>query len=173
MSFASSPNVTLSPSGSGLSANVSLETYLYGGAAAAPATTPVVPGTDTTSTATTSTNTTSTGASARTTFAATVRPPAAVTEFPLPSSGSVVFGLAKGPDGAVWFTETRNYIGRISPTGTVTFKDGATPLGSAPVDPATHTATITLGAGLGFAGLRSATGHENSECEMRNAELRW
>ena len=55
-------NVTLSPSGGGLSANVSLETYLYGGAAAAPATTPVAPGTDTT--ATTSTDTTSTGASA-------------------------------------------------------------------------------------------------------------
>jgi Tfp pilus assembly protein PilO len=58
-------NVTLSPSGAGLSANVSLETYIYGGgAAAAPATTPAVPSTDTTSTDTTSTDTTSTGASA-------------------------------------------------------------------------------------------------------------
>src|SRR6266478_5074812 len=32
-------------------------------------------------------------------------------------------------------------------------------------------ARFALGAGLGLAGLRSGTGHENSECEMRNAKL--
>jgi virginiamycin B lyase len=43
-----------------------------------------------------------------------------VTEFPLPNAGSNPWGIATGPDGAVWFTEFgRNTIGRITTAGVV------------------------------------------------------
>jgi streptogramin lyase len=60
------------------------------------------------------------------------RPAAAqsITEFPLPVAGSVPFGIAAGPDGALWFTEyvagsngapnTASRIGRITTAGAVT-----------------------------------------------------
>jgi hypothetical protein len=38
-----------------------------------------------------------------------------VTEFPVPTAGSTPFGIASGPDGALWFTEqSANKIGRIT-----------------------------------------------------------
>lgn len=55
-------SVTLSPSGTGLQAQVTIDTYVYGGTPAPAATTPVETGTDTTTTGTT--DTTSTSASA-------------------------------------------------------------------------------------------------------------
>ncbi len=42
--------------------------------------------------------------------------PPAITEFPIPTSGAAPFGVAAGPDGAVWFTEFyANQIGRVAP----------------------------------------------------------
>src|SRR5262249_27559025 len=50
----------------------------------------------------------------------TAVPPAA-TEFALPTANSVPQGIARGPDGNLWFTEfTSNRIGRITPAGQVT-----------------------------------------------------
>jgi streptogramin lyase len=44
-----------------------------------------------------------------------------VTEYPIPTAGSVPVGIAPGPDGAVWFTErSGNKIGRISMEGLIT-----------------------------------------------------
>jgi streptogramin lyase len=44
----------------------------------------------------------------------------AIMEFPLPSAGSAPWGIATGPDGALWFTESgRSRIGRITTTGVV------------------------------------------------------
>src|SRR5438445_526268 len=43
-----------------------------------------------------------------------------VTEFPVPTPGSVPAGIAAGPDGALWFTESSgNQIGRITTSGSV------------------------------------------------------
>ena len=45
------------------------------------------------------------------------------TEFPIPTAGSGPTGITTGPDGALWFTETRlagNKIGRITTAGVVT-----------------------------------------------------
>jgi uncharacterized repeat protein (TIGR01451 family) len=48
-------------------------------------------------------------------------PTGTVTEFPLLTTGSEPFGIAAGPDGNLWFTESiANQIGRITPQGTVT-----------------------------------------------------
>ena len=46
----------------------------------------------------------------------------AITEFPVLTAGSNPSGIAAGPDGALWFTETNAYgaIGRITTTGSVT-----------------------------------------------------
>ncbi len=42
--------------------------------------------------------------------------PPAITEFPIPTPGAAPFGVAAGPDGAVWFTEfNANQIGRVAP----------------------------------------------------------
>ena len=44
-----------------------------------------------------------------------------ITEFTLPSAGSVPNGIAAGPDGNVWFAEySGNRIGRITPAGIIT-----------------------------------------------------
>jgi streptogramin lyase len=51
----------------------------------------------------------------------------AVTEFPLPVASSGPLGIAAGPDGNVWFTETAgSRVGRVTPAGNVTdFSNGA------------------------------------------------
>jgi len=44
-----------------------------------------------------------------------------VTEFPTPTTDSAPWGIAAGPDGNLWFTETNgNKIGRITTSGTIT-----------------------------------------------------
>jgi len=43
-----------------------------------------------------------------------------VVEFDLKSSSASPKGIAKGPDGNVWFTELVGNIGRITPSGTIT-----------------------------------------------------
>jgi streptogramin lyase len=44
-----------------------------------------------------------------------------MTEYPLPTSGSLPEGIVQGPDGALWFTEYYgNKIGRINTTGVIT-----------------------------------------------------
>ena len=44
-----------------------------------------------------------------------------ITEFPIPTAGSVPSWMAAGPDGAIWFVETAgNKIGRITSAGVVT-----------------------------------------------------
>ena len=41
-----------------------------------------------------------------------------ITEFPIPTAGSVPVGIIVGPDGALWFTEPGvNQIGRITTAG--------------------------------------------------------
>lgn len=43
-----------------------------------------------------------------------------LTEFPVPTSGAGVLGIAEGPDGNMWFTEaTGNKVGRISTSGNI------------------------------------------------------
>jgi len=43
------------------------------------------------------------------------------TEYPVPTANSLVYGIAAGPDGALWFTEVNaNKIGRITTGGAVT-----------------------------------------------------
>ena len=44
-----------------------------------------------------------------------------ITEFALPTQGSGPFGITKGPDGNIWFTERYGpcHIGRITPTGKI------------------------------------------------------
>jgi sugar lactone lactonase YvrE len=40
-----------------------------------------------------------------------------ITEFPLPTPGAQPYGIVRGPDGNIWFTESgANQIGRINPT---------------------------------------------------------
>ena len=49
-----------------------------------------------------------------------ITPTGTITEFPL-TWGSRPFGIAAGPDGNLWFTESgAGFIGRITPSGTVT-----------------------------------------------------
>jgi len=44
-----------------------------------------------------------------------------VTEFPIPTAGSLPSGITVGPDGALWFTENAgNKIGRITTAGVIT-----------------------------------------------------
>jgi virginiamycin B lyase len=46
---------------------------------------------------------------------------AAVTEYPVPTSGSQPSGITVGPDGALWFTEENKHkIGRITTAGNIT-----------------------------------------------------
>jgi streptogramin lyase len=65
-----------------------------------------------------------------------------IAEFPIPTPNTNVWGIAAGPDGNVWFTETmgnpttqgsRGAVGRITPAGTITeFRSSipeATPVG--------------------------------------------
>jgi streptogramin lyase len=48
-------------------------------------------------------------------------PTSTITEFPIPTAESGASGIAPGPDGNVWFTESEaDKIARISPTGAVT-----------------------------------------------------
>jgi virginiamycin B lyase len=55
-----------------------------------------------------------------------------VVEYSIPTAGSNPFGIVAGPDGALWFTESRgNKIGRITTTGRVT----EFPLPTANADP--------------------------------------
>jgi uncharacterized protein (TIGR03437 family) len=43
------------------------------------------------------------------------------TEYPIPTSNSLAFSIAKGPDGALWFTEANgNKVGRITTAGVIT-----------------------------------------------------
>ena len=54
-----------------------------------------------------------------------------VTEFPLPVSNSVPYGITAGPDGNIWFTEQwGGKVGRITPDGTLT--EFRIPSGGAP-----------------------------------------
>jgi streptogramin lyase len=52
-----------------------------------------------------------------------------ITEFPIPTADSNPFGITRGPDGNLWFTESlAGRIGRITPAGVVTeFTQGLTP----------------------------------------------
>src|SRR6266550_7988578 len=44
-----------------------------------------------------------------------------VTEFLIPTAGSVPMAITAGPDGNLWFTESSgNQIGRITPAGLIT-----------------------------------------------------
>ena len=44
-----------------------------------------------------------------------------ITEFPIPTSGSMPHSIVNGPDGNLWFTELQgNNIGRITTGGTIT-----------------------------------------------------
>src|SRR5262249_43079039 len=54
-----------------------------------------------------------------------------ITEFPIPAADSNPFGITRGPDGNLWFTESlAGRIGRITPAGVVTeFSAGITPGG--------------------------------------------
>jgi streptogramin lyase len=55
---------------------------------------------------------------------------AAISEFPVPTSGSDPVGIAAGPDGALWFTEqVENKIGRITTAGSISEFPIATPSG--------------------------------------------
>jgi streptogramin lyase len=59
----------------------------------------------------------------------------AITEFPTPTADSQPFGITRGPDGNLWFTESlTGKIGRITPAGVITeFAAGITP-GGQPLD---------------------------------------
>src|SRR5262245_34130047 len=58
-----------------------------------------------------------------------------ITQFPIPSASSNPFGITRGPDSNLWFTESlAGRIGRITPAGVVTeFSAGLTP-GSQPAE---------------------------------------
>jgi hypothetical protein len=48
-------------------------------------------------------------------------PALSITEFPIPTASSDATGIAAGPNGNLWFTESNgDKIGRISPNGTIT-----------------------------------------------------
>jgi streptogramin lyase len=61
---------------------------------------------------------------------ARITPSGAVTEFPVPTAESFLYGIAQGPDGNIWFTESQGglldigpaggKIGKITPSGTIT-----------------------------------------------------
>src|ERR1700742_2427686 len=54
-----------------------------------------------------------------------------VTEFPIPTAGSLPSGITVGPDGALWFTESGSgKIGRITTSGVITEFPLPTPLAS-------------------------------------------
>jgi virginiamycin B lyase len=55
------------------------------------------------------------------------------TEYPVPTTGSSPWGIAAGPDGALWFTDLAGNIGRITTSGG--FTEYAVPTaGSSPSD---------------------------------------
>ena len=66
-----------------------------------------------------------------------ISPTGAVTEYPLPDSYQEPRGIAAGPSGTVWFTQTGSHtgsegIGRITASGTITefpLPDGSVPFG--------------------------------------------
>lgn len=66
-----------------------------------------------------------------------ISPTGAITEYPLPDSYQEPRGIAAGPEGTVWFTETGSHIGsegigRITASGTITefpLPDGSVPYG--------------------------------------------
>lgn len=45
--------------------------------------------------------------------------PGVITEFPVPTADSHLYGIAAGPDGNMWFTGN-NKVGRITPAGVIT-----------------------------------------------------
>jgi streptogramin lyase len=52
-----------------------------------------------------------------------------VTEFPVPVQGVEFSGIAQGPDGAIWFTESNlNAIGRLAMDGTITTYSAPSPM---------------------------------------------
>src|SRR6185437_14000891 len=63
-----------------------------------------------------------------------ISPAGDIAEFALPSAGAGPDGIALGPDGNVWFSESDgDKIGRITPDGRITeFGDGISP-GSRPL----------------------------------------
>ncbi|GAA0707333.1 virginiamycin B lyase family protein [Dokdonella soli] len=48
-----------------------------------------------------------------------ITPGGVVTEFPLPGNGGLI-GIANGPDGNLWFTDSAGRIGRATPVGVIT-----------------------------------------------------
>jgi len=58
-----------------------------------------------------------TAASASLSATATVSVGPRFSEFPVPTAGSVPFGITSGPDGAIWFTEQVGKVGRITTAG--------------------------------------------------------
>lgn len=85
-----------------------------------------------------------------------ITPDGAVTEFPLPPSLSLPWGITAGPDGALWFTTrtTGNHIGRISVSGEISEFDvpqlGAYPTGSlAYVTTGTDALYFSMGSSIG------------------------
>src|SRR5688572_7148685 len=53
-------------------------------------------------------------------FATAQGPQPTITEFPLPTAASLPFGIAPGPDGALWFAEFASArIGRITTAGMI------------------------------------------------------
>lgn len=52
-----------------------------------------------------------------TTFAATVQPPVTTTGYTIPTAESGPGFIAAGPDGALWFVESANKIGRVTTSG--------------------------------------------------------
>jgi virginiamycin B lyase len=61
-----------------------------------------------------------TGTSAGLFATATVSVGPRFSEFPVPTAGSVPFGITSGPDGAIWFTEQVGKVGQITVAGVIT-----------------------------------------------------
>jgi len=71
---------------------------------------------------------------------------AQITEFPIPTSNSGPLGIALGPDGNLWFTESNvGKIGRITPTGT--FNEFSTSSGTWHITAGPDAAAICLRSG--------------------------
>src|SRR5262249_52870362 len=70
-----------------------------------------------------------------------------VTEFLTPTANSQPFGMTRGPDGNLWFTESlAGKIGRITPAGVITeFSAGLSPGGQPLVITARPGPTATSG----------------------------